>query len=705
MIIKHIILNNYRLYEGVNKIAFKYDDERNVHLICGENGFGKTTFLHSLLWCLYGRFVGDVPASGQDSNANYNALLQGNLNYNAQKRFEQTAIPELVTMVKKHGYINELEYLKKDAIYSVSITFTDLAIPAIPCRNIEVVRSYDAILQKEQVEIIIDGNKNELTDEIGPEVFINDFILNKDIARLFFFDAEEIVELAETGTIADRRRLGKAYEEVLGIRKYEDLKANIEGLRLKYRKKSRDIGLRLQLEKLLEQKEEADREAEGIESRIQKLNDTLTALRQEDAQLQSQLSREGSSVKSEEMQRTKAVIEKCKHEDTEMKSRLKLFIDYAPFAIAGNVFAQAYQLAKADHETICNNNASIAQNHVLDSISKELEAMLKALPIKEAEKANARGKLSTIMDKYRGEKSDRELQLTISDDDYVEIEAVYNSLTTTYRIEFETLAESYRKNKVTLERNSRKLANMQSKESDEVIKNLRKQKDEAEQAIQKADEEIRQCHEKVGESNLKLATLEKQIKDLSKRVSVDDADAKKDALASQLSAELDTFLLSLKQNKKSSLERRIRNTLNTLMHKEDFIGRVVVEFDSDAMDILLFTPAGDPIDKDKLSKGEKQLYATSLLKSLVDESGIQFPVFIDSPLQKFDKSHSSKIISEFYPSISKQVVLFPLLHKELTEAEYEMMLPFVGSTSMITNDTTRSGFKSVKPEQLFDNKA
>lgn len=705
MIIKHIILNNYRLYEGVNKIAFKYDDERNVHLICGENGFGKTTFLHSLLWCLYGRFVGDVPASGQDSNANYNALLQGNLNYNAQKRFEQTAIPELVTMVKKHGYINELEYLKKDAIYSVSITFTDLAIPAIPCRNIEVVRSYDSILQKEQVEIIIDGNKNELTDEIGPEVFINDFILNKDIARLFFFDAEEIVELAETGTIADRRRLGKAYEEVLGIRKYEDLKANLEGLRLKYRKKSRDIGLRQQLEKLLEQKEEADREAEGIESRIQKLNDTLTALRQEDAQLQSQLSREGSSVKSEEMQRTKAVIEKCKHEDTEMKSRLKLFIDYAPFAIAGNVFAQAYQLAKADHETICNNNVSIAQNHVLDSISKELEAMLKALPIKEAEKANARGKLSTIMDKYRGEKSDRELQLTISDDDYAEIEAVYNSLTTTYRIEFETLAESYRKNKVTLERNSRKLANMQSKESDEVIKNLRKQKDEAEQAIQKADEEIRQCHEKVGESNLKLATLEKQIKDLSKRVSVDDADAKKDALASLLSAELDTFLLSLKQNKKSSLERRIRNTLNTLMHKEDFIGRVVVEFDSDAMDILLFTPAGDPIDKDKLSKGEKQLYATSLLKSLVDESGIQFPVFIDSPLQKFDKSHSSKIISEFYPSISKQVVLFPLLHKELTEAEYEMMLPFVGSTSMITNDTTRSGFKSVKPEQLFDNKA
>ena len=90
------------------------------------------------------------------------------------------------------------------------------------------------------------------------------------------------------------------------------------------------------------------------------------------------------------------------------------------------------------------------------------------------------------------------------------------------------------------------------------------------------------------------------------------------------------------------------------------------------------------------------------MKSLVDESGIQFPVFIDSPLQKFDKSHSSKIITEFYPTISRQVVLFPLLHKELTQSEYEMLMPYIGSTTLITNDTTRSGFKKVDPATLMN---
>lgn len=686
----------------MNTIKFTLDEEKNIHLICGENGFGKTTFLHSLLWCLYGRFVGDVPASGQDANANYNALLQSNLNINAAKRYQANLTPEIAALVKKHGYTNELDEIKKDSVYSVTICFAELAIPGIPCRVIEVIRSYDSILQKEQVEIMIDGVQNELTEEIGPDVFINDFILNKDIARLFFFDSEEVVELAETGTIADRRRLSRAYEEVLGIRKYEDLKSNLESLRLRYRKKSRDIGLRQELEKLLAQKEEADKEAAEIENQIQEFNNKLTALREDDTQLQAELSREGSSVKSEEMNSVKVNIETCKKNDVEMKGKLKQFIDYAPFAIAGNVFAQAFELAKADHDTISSNNASIAQNHVLDSLSKELLAILTSLPIEKNSKEDAIKKLDSIVAKYRGEKSDREPQMTFSDDDFEEIEAVYNSITTTYRIEFETLADNYRKNKVMMERNSRRLSNMHSKESDEVIRQLRSKKNDTEKAILETDEAIRKLHEKTGESNLKLATLEKKIKDLSKLVSVDDADEKKDALANQLIGELDTFLLSIKQSKKSSLERRIKTTLNSLMHKEDFIGHVEVTIDADAMDILLFSPEGDEINKDKLSKGEKQLYATSLLKSLVDESGIMFPVFIDSPLQKFDKSHSSKVITEFYPSISEQVVLFPLLHKELTKPEMNIMLPFVGSVTLITNDTTRSGFKAAKAEHLFD---
>ena len=701
MLIESITLNNYRLYEGENVIQFRFDEAKNVHLICGENGFGKTTLLHSLLWCLFGRFVGEVPVSGQETNSSYAAMQKEILNQNAAKRFEEKATPEIVALIKKNGYTNGYEEIKKDSVYSVAICFAEVGIPSIPCQKIVVTRNYDSLLQKEEVEILIDGVKNELTDEIGPEVFINDFILNKDIAKLFFFDSEEIVSLADTGTIAERRKLSKAYEEVLGIRKYEELRSNLEGLRLRYRKKSKDIGLKDELEKLEAEREGVSNELIKLTDSLTEIETTLTNLREQDGQLQLQLSREGNSVKTEELQRVKAVIEKCKKDDIEMKSAIKQFIDYAPFAISGKLFVRAYELAKADHEAIANNNTATAQNSVLDALSKEMKGLLDKMPVNKDSKKDAHTQLEAIIEKYRGHACDRDIQVTLTDDEFAEVEAVYNSLTTTYRIEFEALAEAYRKNKITLERNVKRLSNIQSKESDEVIKGLRDNKNKIEAEIKANEEKQRLGHIRTGELQLTIESYDKKIKELSRKISVDDADEAKDKLASELITELDTFLLSLKKNKKSSLELRIKNTLNTLMHKEDFISHVEVELDSDTMDINLFSSDGNVINKNMLSKGEKQLYATSILKALVDESGIQFPVFIDSPLQKFDKSHSSKIISEFYPSISKQVILFPLLHKELTEAEYKTLQPFVESATLIVNDTSRSYFEAANVKSLM----
>jgi len=701
MLIESITLNNYRLYEGENVIQFHFDEAKNVHLICGENGFGKTTLLHSLLWCLFGRFVGDVPVSGQETNSSYAAMQKEILNQNAAKRFEEKATPEIVALIKKNGYTNDYEEIKKDSVYSVAICFAEVGIPSIPCQKIVVARSYDSLLQKEDVEILIDGVKNELTDEIGPEVFINDFILNKDIAKLFFFDSEEIVSLADTGTIAERRKLSKAYEEVLGIRKYEELRSNLEGLRLRYRKKSKDIGLKDELEKLEAEREGVSNELTKLSDSLTEIETTLTNLREQDGQLQLQLSREGNSVKTEELQRVKAVIEKCKKDDIEMKSALKQFIDYAPFAISGQLFARAYELAKADHEAIANNNTATAQNSVLDALSKEMKGLLDKMPVNKDSKKDAHTQLEAIIEKYRGRACDRDIQVTLTDDEFAEVEAVYNSLTTTYRIEFEALAEAYRKNKITLERNVKRRSNIQSKESDEVIKGLRDNKNKIEAEIKANEEKQRLGHIRTGELQLTIESYDKKIKELSRKISVDDADEAKDKLASELITELDTFLLSLKKNKKSSLELRIKNMLNTLMHKEDFISHVEVELDSDTMDINLFSSDDNVINKNMLSKGEKQLYATSILKALVDESGIQFPVFIDSPLQKFDKSHSSKIISEFYPSISKQVILFPLLHKELTETEYKTLQPFVESATLIVNDTSRSYFEAANVKSLM----
>ena len=245
------------------------------------------------------------------------------------------------------------------------------------------------------------------------------------------------------------------------------------------------------------------------------------------------------------------------------------------------------------------------------------------------------------------------------------------------------------------------MSNIHGNESDELIKTIRAQKNKVEDEISSVEKRINRLHENLGIYIQDLATTSKQITETSKLVSLDDTDEKKDSLSKQLIDELSDFLYQLKIDKKYSLERRIKSILNTLMHKADFIGHVEVVVSDDDMDIELYSVDGMKIHKDTLSKGEQQLYATSILKALVEESGIQFPVFIDSPLQKFDKSHATKIITEFYPSISKQVVLFPLLHKELTAEEFETMKESVNETFIISNDTTHSYFEKVPVDKFM----
>ena len=696
MIIKSITLGNYRLYEGKNIIKFKQDDDKPIFLISGENGFGKTTFLHSLIWCLYGRLVTEVEAEVRKdiANSGYNSFLRNNLNNNVRAQLDALDDSKK-DAIKRRGYSSDNEDLKRLTTYYVAIEFEDVVIPSLPCTSLKVIRSYDMVTEKENVEILIDGVKNELTTTIGSEVFINDFILNKDIARFFFFDSEQIVALAETNTSTEKRRLCSAYNEVLGVRKYEDLKKNLENVRLRFRKKSSDVASREKLVSMLNKQEELEKQVGNKRLDLSNLESELLQLRSEDEAIQLQLMREGNDATSAEIARIEKLIETTKQKDEEYKRQLRQFIDYAPFAITGKLFKETRDQIEYDFKLREAKNDQLSRNLVVSQITSDLMLMFEHSTISSPEKSELILQVQDVLEKYKHEVSDENVLLSVSEQDYEEFLSIYTNLTTTYKSEFEHLAEDYKKNKLVLERNSRRLSNIQSKEKDELIKSIRAKKNQIEKDIAQKDAEIRQMHESIGEMSQELATISRQVSELSKKVSLDDSDAKKDAVAEKLIEELSTFLVSLKQEKKYSLERRIKTTLNTLMHKEDFIGRVEVVIDGEDMDINLYSVGGKVINKDSLSKGEQQLYATSILKALVDESGIQFPVFIDSPLQKFDKSHATKIITEFYPQISKQVVLFPLLYKELTAEEYNVMKPLVKTTYLIKNDVTHSFFEEV----------
>jgi DNA sulfur modification protein DndD len=675
MKLKSIELYNYRLYKGLNKVDFPNGNNKNLYLISGENGFGKTTFLHSLLWCLYGRLMVDIDETFKKkmSNGGYNNTVINNLNHICRQQLNSEVTQGTLSKIKKQGYSVDTEFVKEWSRYAVSLEFADVLIPSIPCQLLKITRSYDILLDEEKVDILIDGVPNELTSEIGHEIFINDFILNKDIARFFFFDSEKIVTLAETNTIEEKRKLCSAYNEVLGVKKYEDLKKNLENMRLRFRRKSDDIDNRNKLNSLLAKQKSLNETIAKQEQQTADIDSQLILLKKEDENLQIQLLREGNGTTLEELNRQETLLETTRKKDADYKLQLKHFFDFAPFAISGKLLQQTKLQLERDFTILQSQNDVRNQNYLLGNINAEMQEAFNNIKIPAKDKKKLVESFHNIISKYQTNTTDETPLLNVSKEDFDEFFAVYSNITTTYRIEFEHLADDYRKNKQVMERTARNISNMHSKENDSVIKSIRKQKNESERKIVALEQKIRQLHEERGAINKELAVVSRQVSELSKKVSIDDSDSKKDIVAEQLISELNTFLILLKQEKKSSLERRIKITLNSLMHKTDFIGNVDVVIDNDVIDINLYATDGTLIKKESLSKGEQQLYATSLLKALVEESSIQFPVFIDSPLQKFDKSHANKIITEFYPTVSKQVILFPLLHKELTESELETM--------------------------------
>jgi len=704
MKIKSVELNNYRLYNGKNKVVFPNGNNKNLYLISGENGFGKTTFLHSLLWCLYGRLMADVDESFRKemTNGGYNSTLITNLNEICRQKIATEITPNIITRIRKSGYSPEVEYVRKLSCYSVSLEFTDIFIPSIPCQSLKITRSYDTLLNEEYIEILIDGVQNELTSEIGNEIFINDFILNKDIARFFFFDSEKIVTLAETNTIEEKRKLCSAYNEVLGVKKYEDLKRNLENMRLRFRRKSDDVESRNLLNELLSKQKTLNEAFADREKQSAFYNNQILLLKKEDEKLQIQLLREGNSVTLDELNRLELLLSTVQEKDTNYKQQLKQFLEFAPFAISGRLLLQTKTQLERDFEIIQSQNNIRNQNFLLSNILSEMKDAFKHISLSDKNKKELVDLFHVIIAKYQGHSTDEIPLLNASKEIFDEFASVYSDIVTTYRVEFEHLADDYRKNKQVLERTARSISNMHSKENDNLIKHIRKKKNESERKIAESELKIRNLHENIGAINKELTVINKRITELSKKVSLDGSDIKKDKVAEQLITELNTFLVSLKKEKKSALEKRIKTTMNNLMHKVDFIGNVDVVIDDDIIDINLYSKDNILIKKEALSKGEQQLYATSLLKALVEESGIQFPVFIDSPLQKFDKSHANKIITEFYPTVSKQVVLFPLPYKELSKNELNVMKPYVNSAYLLKNKNSQSYIEQVEVDNLME---
>lgn len=634
MLIKNIILENFRIYKGVNEIDLLPEGNKNIIIISGRNGYGKTTFLMSLVWCLYGSHMDKVDELYKkeiDDKGGYGKYIGNSLN----------------RLAKANG----------DTKFSVSVTFSDVKIPDITCSEVTIKRSYDTATNTSDVlNILIDGYPNELIASLGDEknsgeeIFIRDFILPIEVAKFFFFDAEKIVSLAEINSLEQRKNLSIAYSEVLGMQKYEDLRQTLERIQDEYRRDSAKPKDKEEFINLIAEIEKIQVKLDDISDQERSLDQEKVEKKHEASTIQEKLIREGNLLTIEQLEELRISRNALDDKLKSLQLDLKNLYDLIPLGLAGGILS--------DVATQLENEIKYKQNKLkLDGVEDKINQIFSDL---EKEKAKSELVFDNIRIKNFYEKQFHDLikkhfyndiQDTDNDvtiiHDFNEAETrslneLIHTLQASFKDSFGNINSEYNKVKTELYTIEKRIREAEKKSESDYIHSLRMRKDELDKRVREIDQELLGLSEKRGALSAEAIAYKKKKELLSQKIDVSKKNKKVDDKASELINRIKSFLIKFKEAKKLSLEKKMMERLQTLLHKKEFIKKVLVDINlsGDDVDINLYDYRNEKIDKGIMSMGERQMYASALLSALVDESEIEFPVFIDSPMQKFDETHS-----------------------------------------------------------------
>lgn len=234
MRIDSIQLKNFRQFYGLTpKIELAHGD-KNVTVIHGMNGAGKTALLNAFTWILYGTFSKGF--RNTDRLINKRAIAE------AQKG--QT--------IECSGELN-FEHAGRNYRLKKVI---DVVIPDDPAKLIE--RDKETVLQYQDE----DGQWAEVADieaSIGR-------ILPQDLHSYFFFDGERVEKIVDPGP-QERADLGKAVKTILGLEPLERAIKHLKAARRHFEEEMSRFGDD-KTKQLIGEKEELDESIERLDDEI-----------------------------------------------------------------------------------------------------------------------------------------------------------------------------------------------------------------------------------------------------------------------------------------------------------------------------------------------------------------------------------------------------------------------------------------------------
>ena len=154
-------------------------------------------------------------------------------------------------------------------------------------------------------------------------------------------------------------------------------------------------------------------------------------------------------------------------------------------------------------------------------------------------------------------------------------------------------------------------------------------------------------------------------------------------LAARTRTTMQDFLRRATERKIDRLSGLITESFRFLLRKKSMVERILI--DPATFAITLYDRAGHALSKERLSEGEKQIFAISVLWGLARASNRPLPAVIDTPMARLDATHRRNLVEQYFPNASHQVVILST-DTEVDRDYYQALQPWIARAYHLNYD-------------------
>lgn len=649
MLLEALTLCDFGLFRGEQVVDLnprkKYGSNRPIILFGGLNGAGKTTILTAIRLAIYGR-----QALGHGvSTKLYEDFLLSKIHRNPKS---------LIVSSGSHIALDFVYYkLGKPTKYKITRSW---------------VLSGKQI--KESLLILQDGEQiREFTQE-QCQAFLNELI-PLGVSELFFFDGEKIASLADDGGDVALR---DSIKKLLGLDVIERLKSDLTLYVRRQNSKFLPDNVKLELAEyeleysrikgLIHDEESA---TQHIYPKIIEEQNKLTRLEETLASKGGAwaVSRQSLKSRGDELLLEKKLLE------SEVREHLGSLY---PLSLAPKLLEQVFVQLQTERTLKDWESTAEAVSKRLDKLSSVVMKYVTDMH-RSAALDNIKNIFEDLVSRPAGLES-AELLHDLSGKDYIELESWINEALSKVKVISTNLAEKLGKVDEELGNISLQIERAPDQETLQIDFDSIKQKVTL---IAKFNAERNQHLEMARKYTWQAIEIIRKIKKLEEQLSNVDSQGVGVSLAGQTKDLLADFAEEMTKRKIAKLEKEFALTFSRLARKTDSLVRA--EIDPNSFVVNLYSKAGKVIPKQDLSAGEKQIYAIAMLEALAKTSGRKLPIIIDTPLGRLDSHHREKLINNYFPKASHQVIILST-DTEVDQSFYEELSNYVSHSYHINYD-------------------